>query len=194
MEKTLSVLLFLFILTLNGCAGEEEAETVEIEVEEVEEVASSSELFFDNLAALCGETFVGEAVYPDDPDHELVDVELIANVETCTESEIRVPFIAGEDESRTWVFTKTDDGIHLRHDHRYPDGTPHDLTDYGGFASEEGTEWVQYFEADDLTAELIPEAVTNVWMVEIDAENGELVYYLERHAEPRFRAELSKSE
>jgi len=155
------------------------------------EPQSPQDLFFDNLAALCGQTFEGESSFPDDPEHDLVDVELRAHVESCTEDEIRVPFIAGEDESRTWVITRTDQGLHLRHDHRYPDGTPHDLTDYGGWASAAGDAHTQYFEADSLTVSKLPEAATNVWMMQMDPEAGEFTYYLERHNEPRFRAELS---
>lgn len=189
--RQLFTIIFLFTsFFIIGCAGENQSEATETEGVTV----SASEQFFANLSALCGESFTGESVFPDNPDHELVDIELRAVVETCSEDEIRVPFLAGEDESRTWVFTKSDRGVHLLHDHRYPDGTPHDLTNYGGYGNDEGTEWTQYFVADLLTAEMLPEAETNVWMVEIDADNGTLIYYLERHNEPRFRAELTKDE
>lgn len=190
MRKRIPVTFLLIPLLFIACAGESESETAITE----EVTATAGEQFFANLSSLCGETFTGGAGFPDDPSHELVDVALRATVETCSDEEIRVPFIAGEDESRTWVFTKSERGVHLRHDHRYPDGTPHDLTDYGGYANEQGDEWTQYFAADLLTAEMLPEAETNVWMVEIDAENGKMTYYLERHSEPRFRAELFRTE
>jgi hypothetical protein len=38
------------------------------------------------------------------------------------------------------------------------------------------------------TAKLIPEAATNVWTLEIDPEKRQLIYFLERHGEPRYRA------
>lgn len=190
MRQLFAIIFLLASFFLTGCTEETQPEnTITEEVTE-----SASEQFFANLLSLCGESFTGEAVFPDDPAHELVDVELRAIVETCTDDEIRVPFIAGEDESRTWVFTKSDRGVHLLHDHRYPDGTPHDLTNYGGYANEDGTERTQYFAADVLTAEMLPEAETNVWMVEIDPDNGRLIYYLERHNSQRFRAELSKDD
>lgn len=188
MRTHIPILFLLTFSLLIGCGNGNQTETTT--PEEISVLAS--EQFFANLSALCGESFTGGSIFPDDPEHELVDIELRAVVETCNEDEIRVPFIAGEDESRTWVFTKSDRGVHLRHDHRYPDGTPHDLTNYGGYATDEGNEWAQYFAADLLTAEMLPEAETNVWMVRIDAENGTLTYYLERHNEPRFRAELTK--
>jgi hypothetical protein len=65
------------------------------------------------------------------------------------------------------------------------------LTGYGGYADERGTSTQQFFPADDHTAEILPEAATNVWMMELTEDTGQFIYYLERHAEPRFRAELT---
>lgn len=182
--KIKSLLLIPFILL--ACSGESETDlTPQLEAD------TSQGQFFANLFEICGETFSGEATFPDDPGHELVGEELTATIETCTEEEIRIPFHSGEDESRTWVFTRQEDSLHLRHDHRYPDGTAHETTDYGGFANDEGSATTQYFPADEKTSEMIPEASTNVWMVEIKPETGVLIYYLERDEQPRFRAELS---
>jgi len=183
-SKYLLITSLLFIIA--ACSGENETDlTPQLEAE------TTQGQFFANLFELCGETFSGEATYPDDPDHELVGVELSATIETCTEEEIRIPFQAGDDVSRTWVLTRSDQELHLRHDHRNPDGTGHDVTDYGGFANDEGSATRQYFPADEKTSEMIPEASTNVWMLEIEPESGTLIYNLERNNEPRFRAELS---
>jgi hypothetical protein len=183
----LNIAAFLLIpFFMLACSGESETDlTPQLDA------GTPQDQFFANMFALCGETFSGEATFPDDPNHELVGVELSATIETCTEEEIRIPFHAGEDESRTWVLTRSDDGLHLRHDHRYPNGESHDVTDYGGFANDAGSAAAQYFPADEKTAEMIPEASTNVWMIEIDPETGALIYNLERNDEPRFRAELT---
>jgi len=157
------------------------------------EAEDPQDAFFELLSSQCGEVFSGEGVYPDDPDHELINTPLVATVESCTDNEIRIPLDAGEDRSRTWIITKTDQGLLLKHDHRDPEtGEEHDLTNYGGYATRDGTDNRQYFAADDETSEMLPEAVTNVWMMELNAETGEFIYYLERHQEPRFRAELTK--
>lgn len=177
--------IFLFLIAA-ACSGESETDlTPQLEAD------SPQDQFFANLFELCGETFSGEATHPDDPDHELVGVELSATIDTCTEEEIRVSFNAGEDESRTWVFTRSEEGLHLRHEHQNPEGTEQDESGYGGFANDEGSATTQYFPADEETSEMIPEASTNVWMVEVQPEAGELIYYLERDEQPRFRAELS---
>lgn len=183
MKKIHYIVALMFLIS--ACGGEETDITPQLESETVQGD------FFANLFERCGETFSGEATYPDDPDHELVGVDLVATIQTCTEEEIRIALNAGGDLSRTWVISRTEDGLHLRHDHRDPDGTPHELTNYGGNATDEGTETRQYFAADDRTKEMLPEAETNVWMMEL--ENDEFIYYLERNGEPRFRAELTQN-
>lgn len=153
---------------------------------------NSKSAFFEKLTSMCGNSYHGESVYPDDPEHELHGADLVMTVAECDENEVRIPFKVNEDQSRTWVITysESDDELLLKHDHRYPDGTLHDLTNYGGYAHNDGLESVQYFEADEETAELLPEASTNVWMMEINEEEGIFVYYLERYDEPRYRAEF----
>ncbi|MEX0649081.1 MAG: hypothetical protein WEA56_15535 [Balneolaceae bacterium] len=151
---------------------------------------NTKDAFFEALTTLCGESYEGDSVYPDDPDHEMYGAELFMNVAECEENEIRIPFRVNEDESRTWIITYYGDDLLLKHDHRYPDGTPHSLTNYGGIAHDDGTASAQYFVANAETAEMLPEASTNVWMMKINEEEGVFVYYLERHNEPRYRAEF----
>ncbi|WP_340103967.1 hypothetical protein [Rhodohalobacter sp. 8-1] len=182
MKKIHVVVILMFLVS--ACGGEQTDITPQVEAETVQGE------FFANLFERCGETFSGQATYPEDPDNELVGVNLVATIQTCTEEEIRIALNAGGDLSRTWVISRTDDGLHLRHDHRDQDGTPHEVTNYGGFATDEGTATRQYFAADDTTKEMIPEAETNVWMMEI--EDNSFTYYLERNGEPRFRAELTQ--
>lgn len=184
-------ILVLFLFT--ACAGEETTDlTPELPSD------TSQEEFFASLFSLCGETFIGEATFPDDPDHMLVDTELKATISTCTEETIEIDLVRGGDTwHTTWVLEKRDEGLHLYHDHigdnEYEEGEE-PLTGYGGFANDEGSSTTQYFPADDHTAEILPEAETNVWMMELNTEDGSFVYYLERHDEPRFRAELSMME
>ena len=146
------------------------------------------EAFFHNLRDMCGQKFEGHTEFTLMKDHPLADGRLIMYIESCTAEEIRIPFIVNEDSSRTWVLTLSEEGLLFKHDHRHPDGTREDTTMYGGWADDRGTQYVQYFPADEYTAELIPDAETNVWMMELNPEVNQFVYYLERHDEPRFRA------
>lgn len=184
--------LFTLLLFLSIACGEEEIRTDSIT--EIEAVSPHDE-FFNNLLALCGESFLGASTYPEVEDHVLVGTELRAHLSSCDENTVNIDLIRGGDTwHATWIVSKRDGGLHLYHDHigekEYPEGEE-PLTGYGGYADDRGSATTQYFPADDYTAEILPEASTNVWMMDLDLENGTFVYYLERHNTPRFMAELS---
>ena len=188
MKNTVSVTLIVFLLmSVASCSDNDEQ-------------ADAHSAFFDNLSALCGETFTGEASYPDDPDHPLVATELRTYLSSCDEDMIRIELYRDSDYWHgAWVLEKRHDGLHLFHDHLGDERTEEDLGEndshgYGGYADDRGSATRQHFPADDVTAQMIPEAATNVWMMELDLEDGIFTYYLERHDEPRFRAELSKAD
>jgi len=192
--KFLTMKKFVTLLALSilfaACGGEGQTDlTPEVPAE------TPQELFFNNLLALCGEEFVGGSTYPEDDDHALVGTELRVHIETCTSDVINVNLFRDSDTwHATWILEKRENGLHLYHDHigdkDYPEGEE-PLTGYGGYADGRGSATRQYFPADDHTAEILPEASTNVWMMDMDLENGIFVYYLERHDEPRFRAEVT---
>ena len=70
-----------------------------------------------------GKAFAGQLVIGTEPsDADFMKGKAIMHVWKVSESEIRIPFHIGENRSRTWVLTKTDNGLRLKHDHRKPDG------------------------------------------------------------------------
>lgn len=148
--------------------------------------------FFATLTSLCGTRFEGAMTFPADPAHDFAGKRLVATVASCADREIRVPFLVGEDRSRTWIITRSTSGLQLQHDHRHADGTPDSVTLYGGMATATGTPLAQSFVADAHTAALIPAAVTNVWTVTLAADGTSLTYHLERDARPRFTAVLRR--
>lgn len=152
--------------------------------------ATTQEMFFENLSSLCGQIFTGASTYPDDPDHDFAGKILVASFSECSADEIRVKFEVGEDRSRTWIVSKSQQGLLLKHDHRHTDGTPDEITNYGGWANDAGTPWRQYFAADQETAALIPAASTNVWMLQYEPQSQTLTYDLKRHNKPRYQAQL----
>lgn len=154
--------------------------------------AGEGDPFFDSLQGLCGARFEGEMTFPESGQDAFAGKLLVAHIAECRDSEIRVPFAVGEDHSRTWIFRLTAEGLQLKHDHRHADGTPDEVTMYGGLAPGEGTSLSQSFPADAYTAELIPAAATNVWTVSLNEDASELTYYLERNAAPRFSALLKR--
>jgi hypothetical protein len=148
--------------------------------------------FFNNIRQLCGARFEGVSVFPEDPGDAFRDKTLVAIIESCNDKVIRIPFHVGENTSRTWVLTRVDGGIELKHDHRHADGTPDEVTMYGGTTGSAGTALSQSFPADDYTAKLIPEAATNEWSLSLTEDFNGVTYYLERHGKPRFKAMLKR--
>jgi hypothetical protein len=53
----------------------------------------------------------------------------------------------------------------FRHDHRHPDGTPEELTLYGGYSDGTGTPFVQHFPADQYTVDLLSDTLDRQWNV-----------------------------
>ena len=151
---------------------------------------STQQAFFTNLKSLCGQVFEGASTYPQDPEHDFAGKLLVADFSSCEEQEIRIKFAVGADHSRTWVVTQSEMGLLLKHDHRHDYGTPDEITNYGGWANNQGNDWQQHFAADQATADLIPAAATNVWMLQYEPQTQVLTYDLKRHDLPRYQAQL----
>jgi len=104
--------------------------------------------------------------------------ELVVHFRQCTADTLRLPFhiereaTADWDRSRTWIYTRTADGLELRHDHRQPDGTDDEVTGYGGTTRSAGTARQQEFILAERTA---PDGALLGWRVEI--EPGERYTY-----------------
>jgi hypothetical protein len=145
------------------------------------DVQSPQDAFFTHLASLCGRAFRGEALLVSGPGFE---GEMVMHVRRCSEDEIQIPLHVGENRSRTWIITRTETGLRLKHDHRIEDGSDDPVTQYGGDTVEPGTALRQSFPADAFTAELLPEAATNVWTITL-TPGERLNYHLTRHGAPR---------
>ncbi len=149
--------------------------------------ATDTGRFFSNLASLCGKAFAGKIV-ANEPTPTTADPfegkALVFHVRRCGKDRLEVPFHVGEDRSRTWVLTSKGDALSLMHDHRHKDGTPDQLTMYGGLTLKPGTAMRQEFPADAETKDLftqlnLPVSIPNVWAMEIEG-GKRFVYELAR--------------
>ena len=156
----------------------------------IEQTPSEQDRFWSALSSLCGRAFGGRLTEGSAADSAFRRAELTMHVRTCSPTEIRIPFHAAADRSRTWVLTRSADGLRLKHDHRHEDGSEDRITQYGGDTRAGGEASRQEFYADSLTAALIPAARTNVWTMEVIA--GErFAYALRREGtDRRFRVEF----
>jgi hypothetical protein len=147
--------------------------------------------FWMEIQALCGRAFSGRLTESSPADSVLGRAALIMHVRSCTHDEIRIPFHAGDDRSRTWVLTRTAAGLRLKHDHRHADGSEDQITRYGGDTRNAGMATRQEFYADAHTASLIPAARANVWTIEIVPAEKRFIYALRREGtDRRFRVEF----
>ena len=175
-----------------------------VAVEQVKE-ASLEESFWNALTEQCTHIFTGQSSYPSTPEDSFYGKELVANFINCTDTQIHVPFHVGDNKSRTWIFTKLDNGkLQLKHQHLHDDGSADEVSNYGGTADggeitvTQGVKSIHmHFPADDFTKKLLPEASTNVWTIEL-ISNGNpaqdaMTYNLYRHNKKRFIASLTKT-
>lgn len=149
--------------------------------------------FISNLRQFCGKSYTGKTVFPEAEKDPFKGQELKIFFEYCSETTIRIPFHVGEDKSRTWVLTLDEKGLLLKHDHRHEDGTPDEITMYGGYAKAGSNALEQYFPADEYTANLIPVAATNEWTLMLSKDKKTLSYILKRDDKMRFRADFDLS-
>jgi len=149
--------------------------------------------FWTALHTLCDSAYEGQVVEVSPADTVFTGKHLVMHVRHCSPDAVHIAFNVGEDRSRTWVLTRTDDGLRLKHDHRHEDGSEDAVTQYGGDTRSEGDAVKQEFYADAHTAELIPAAVTNVWTVEV--QPGRFAYALRREGtDRRFRVEFDTTQ
>ena len=142
------------------------------------------DVFWSRMESLCGQSFGGRLA-EGSPADSIFRRVLIMHVRSCTPSEIRIALHVGGNRSRTWVLTRADTGLRLKHDHRHEDGTPDAITQYGGDTRDSGSVSRQEFHADAYTASLLPTARTNVWAMEI-APNERFAYSLRRVGTDRY--------
>ena len=143
-----------------------------------QDVSAPADEFLLRLAEHCGQAFAGRIVAnePASPEPDAFEGQaLVMHVRGCDDPtrEIQVPFHVGDNHSRTWLLTRTGDGLRLKHDHRLEDGSDDPVTMYGGDTVDAGTSQRQEFPVDQESIELFARegldvSTTNVWAMEIE--------------------------
>jgi len=135
----------------------------------------SHQAFFEKLKALCGNKYQGEVVESISTDATWREAVIIMDVAECSSNRISIPLRVGENTSRTWIISRTSQHLTLKHDHRHEDGTPDEVTMYGGSSLATGTDYRQEFPADAYSKELflnngLDVSVNNTWILMFDGE------------------------
>ncbi|TVR73422.1 MAG: hypothetical protein EA408_04780 [Marinilabiliales bacterium] len=190
------VLFAIIVLVAAGCGprnGQQESATDDMvdRIEALESALTETErAFLDNLASLCGKSFRGGEVYMAPGRDSWAHMDFVMHVTVCEDDRVYIPFHLDEDRSRTWMFLVEERGLRFRHDHRHEDGTPEDLTMYGGYADGKGTEFMQNFPADEYTVELLEDVFNREWQIILAEDMSTMTYQLSYHGEPVFTAEF----
>ncbi|MEN1957678.1 hypothetical protein [Luteimonas changyuni] len=161
--------------------------------------AAPADAFLAALASHCGQAFAGRIVAnePASPEPDAFEgKDLVMHVRGCDDPTrgLRVPFHVGDDHSRTWVLTRTGDGLRLKHDHRHEDGSSDEQTMYGGETATAGTAVRQEFPVDAESIELFGRtgadvSTTNTWAMEIEPDSR-FLYELSRPGGRMFQVEF----
>jgi len=161
--------------------------------------AAPVDTFLAAIAGHCGHAYAGRitANEPAAPNDPFDGKALVMHVRGCEPAELRIPFHVGDDHSRTWVITRTAQGLRLKHDHRHEDGSEDRLTMYGGDTVSVGSASRQEFPVDGESRALfqrqgLAASVTNTWAMEIEPATR-FVYELARPGR-LFRVEFDLSQ
>ncbi len=159
-------------------------------------LAPEQEAFWAALLAHCGNAYAGE-VSDVTPYYEagVAGRRAVIHFFDCTEDRIHVPFHLDDNHSRNWIVTRVDGTLRLKHDHRNPDGTEEEISQYGGDAPVPGLPTRQIFPADAHTARILPERADNFWFLDfIDEETLQYgVHWPTAGHSVRFSFDLSRT-
>lgn len=164
-------LLVLVAFGLGGCVSTSQS-------------ADPRDGFFQRMSTLCGKSFSGKMIAGNESDASFAAADLQAHVRECSSKEIRIAFDVGGDRSRTWIITRTDNGLRLKHRHMLKDGTEDPVSQYGGDTSSAGMPARQEFPVDAFSKAMFTKegrsvSNNNVWAFEVEPGQS-LVYELAR--------------
>ena len=164
-------LIILLALLASGCA------TTQTPVQPADQ-------FFVRMSELCGKSFNGKLAAGDASDASFATAKMQAHVRSCTDREIQISFDVGEDRSRTWIISRTDSGLRLKHRHMLKNGTEDPVSQYGGDTAQPGTATRQEFPVDAYSKAMFTKegrtvSNSNVWAFEIEPQRT-LTYELAR--------------
>nr|WP_297309713.1 hypothetical protein [uncultured Flavobacterium sp.] len=125
-------------------------------------------MFLEQFKPFVGQYFEGEIIQGAKDGDGFTGKRLLMQVKSYNDREVKIPFYVGDDKSRTWILTYSNNVIGLKHDHRHQDGSADEFTFYGGTATNEGSNSIQVFPADNETCQMIDYACQNVWWITMD--------------------------
>ena len=179
--KQLVSLVSIAVVLFASC-GQRQAKNDKQEQEQEQKQEQSAQVkFYNHFKTLEGKSFLGKEVFAGEGVNSWADLELVMTVRECLDTIAYIPFRVGDNTSRTWmVIMENGDKLRFRHDHRHADGTPEDLTMYGGYALDGGTPFKQIFPADEYTCNMLERICDNEWTVAFSEDLSTYSYSLKK--------------
>jgi len=192
MKTSARIVPFAVLCLLSACASTPSSSVAPV-------ADAPADGFLAALRSHCGQAFAGRVVVdtPASANDTFAGKPLVMHVRECGADATRVPFHVGDDHSRTWVLTRTANGLRLKHDHRHEDGTSDKVTMYGGDTAAAGTAQRQAFPVDagsiaNFNANGLTASVNNTWAMEIEP-GRRFLYELSRPNGRLFQVEFDLS-
>ncbi len=165
MRRLSAILLLAALLVWTGC--ESDTPDAPDETDDPDPVVDADfAAFWSYLSDDCGSAYEGVVIEKPEGDDQLSeDAELEMHIRECDDEELRIPLHVLEPDadewnrSRTWVLMPHEEGLELRHDHRYPDGEEEETSWYGQVSSDA---------VDEYTVEFLDPETQSGWRIEID--------------------------
>jgi len=160
--------LFTLLIIIASCTDSDSPDTdFEYAPEEAAlELVDEQQAFWNNIQELCGNAYRGELADAT-PFYQNFDADrILIHVRDCTDYLTHISLHLDDNHSRNLLLTKKEGTLQLKHDHRYEDGSEEEITQYGGLAPLPGLETRQIFEADDYTADILPDRFDNFWFID----------------------------
>jgi len=162
---TLNIILLMSSCTDSG--SQLIYDETDLQHDEEEELSSEQYVFWAEIQKHCGKAYQGklaDATYHYLPFDES---NIVLHIRECSDTLTHITLNISDDYSRNLMLTQTETTLRLKHDHRNPDGTEEEISQYGGDAPKPGLNTRQIFFADAHTAEILPKRSDNFWFLDM---------------------------
>lgn len=150
--------------------------------------------FWNALLDHCDRAYAGRVEDAEPADLPWHGETLVMHVRRCTPAQIDIAISVGENRSQTWQLIRTAQGLSMRHDLRFPDGTATALSGWRGDAQADADPKRLRFVPDAAARALFEDhsredLLESEWTLELDPERG--LSYAIQTAKQRYRIVFS---
>lgn len=157
-------------------------------------VKGAQQEFLAKFSAFCEKKFEGKEQFRSRHGQSMAAKKMNIRFRVCDPDKVVIDFLVDQDPPISWILAVENLQLKLMHEHLDASGELVTGSMYGGVANDQGTEFLQYFPADEYTGKLMQGASENIWILTIAEDLSWFSYRLNRGNEPRleFRFDLTR--